>query len=570
MAAHRRLLACSIVLLLWTGGLQAKAEDRACRPWEPIEIVLSAERELAAPYVDGLPEGKPGYVEAVFRSESGKAKAAELRLSGFWDGGRTWRIRFAPPLCGTWSYRTQSTDAGLDGRSGRIVCNDWEEGELRANPTRRGFVRVAHHGPRAGRHFEYADGTPMLWIGDTWWNWTKRGIPFERFKRLADDRAEKGFSVGQLFFAGRGWKPASSLLDDACRQPDLEQIRKVEEMIRYANSKGITVWLNGWWASPNMGESIGEENLRRWCRYMAHRLGAYNVVWVLAGEYNMHDYGGLGLDFWKGLGRLIDAEDPYERLIGAHPTPPAWDGGAAAPQWSTAETMHAEPWLDYHQSQVGHGRWRNEMIPRVVADAYRRRPAKPIVVTEPWYEFLEGNPTAVDIRFGAWSAILSGAAGHTYGGGHVWRAHVPEAPAEEGPWPLEMGFERDTLDYPGATSIGFMARTLRAMRWWRLEPHPELLLENPSPYCAAVPGEEYVAFLRWGGAAKLDLRPSAGDDRLEFRWIDLSEERIRKTGEVAGGAIREFRPPESFPGVKHWKDWVLHVRKKRPRVVGGP
>ena len=39
---------------------------------------------------------------------------------------------------------------------------------------------------------------------------------------------------------------------------------------------------------------------------MVHRLGAYNVIRVLAGEYNMHDYGGLGLEFWQDLGRLSD------------------------------------------------------------------------------------------------------------------------------------------------------------------------------------------------------------------------------------------------------------------------
>ena len=76
-----------------------------------------------------------------------------------------------------------------------------------------------------------------------------------------------------------------------------------------------------------MRGSIGEEHIRRWCRYMVHRLGACNVIWVLAGEYNMHNYGGLDLDFWKDLGQLIDAEDPYDRIIGAHPTPPGWKGG---------------------------------------------------------------------------------------------------------------------------------------------------------------------------------------------------------------------------------------------------
>ena len=248
--------------------------------------------------------------------------------------------------------------------------------------------------------------------------------------------------------------------------------------------------------------------------------------------------------------------------IGAHPTPPGWKGGADAPQWSTAEAIHEEPWLDYNQSQTGHGRWRNELIPHIVTGSYERQPAKPIVVTEPWYEFVEGNPPAVDVRFGGWSAILSGAAGHSYGGGHVWRAHVPEAPASRGAWPLELTFDRDTLDYPGARSLSFMAKFLRGIDWWTLEPHPELVHGNPSRYCGAVPGRQYVVFLRWGGVVRVDLRPSSSEQQFEFRWIDLVDEQVKRTGEVSGGDIREFRPPEDYPGVEQYKDWVLYVVKR--------
>ncbi|MCR4412882.1 MAG: DUF4038 domain-containing protein [Thermoguttaceae bacterium] len=531
-------------------------------PWTVFEIELTAQRDLAEPYREGLPDAGPGHVKVVFRGESGEAQGRQIAIHGFWDGGRTWRARFAPPASGTWSYRSSSGDPGLDGKTGRFECVAWTAAEKEANPTRRGLVRVCRTGPRPGRYFEYADGTPMLWLGDTWWNWTKRGIPFERFQKLVDDRAAKGFNVGQLFFAGNGWGRESSLLDATFAKPDLERIRHVERMIEYANSKGITVWIHAWWTRADMGKRIGEENLRRWWRYVVHRLGAYHVIWVLAGEYNMYDYGGLGLAFWKDLGRLIDAEDPYERLLGAHPTPPGWQGGAAAPQWSTAEVVHDEPWLNYHQSQTGHGRWRNELIPTIVEAAYRKQPAKPIVVTEPWYEFIAGNPTAADIRFGAWSAVLSGAAGHSYGGGHVWRAHVPEAPASRGAWPMEMDFRTDTLDYPGAKAVSFMAKFLRQIAWWQLEPHPELVLENPSHYCAAVPGREYVAYLRWGGVAKLDLRPSSAQTPFEYRWIDLTEEKVKRTGTTGGGEIREFRPPEDYPGVEQSKDWILHVVRK--------
>jgi len=532
------------------------------RPWEVFELELTAQSETPVGYVEGLPDGGPGYVSVTFRGESGEALDQEYTLTGFWDGGQTWRVRFAPPAGGHWSYASHSSDAGLSGQTGGLDVSAWTDEEKQANPTRRGFVQVCQTGPRAGRYFQYADGTPMLWLGDTWWNWGKSRIPFERFQKLVDDRAAKGFNVGQLFFAANGWGRDSSLLDRTFTQPNLDRIRHLERMIAYANSKGMTVWVHGWWSRENMNERVGEEHMRRWTRYMVHRLSALNVVWVLAGEYNMHNYGGLGLDFWKQLGQLVSQEDPYGRIISAHPTPPGWDGGADSPQWSTAEVLHDQPWLSYNQSQVGHGRWRNEMIPLVVQAAYVRQPAKPIVVTEPWYEFIEGNPTAADVRFGGWSAVLSGAAGHSYGGGHVWLGHVPEAPERGGTWPLQLGFETDTLDYPGARSLSFMARFLRGIQWWSLDPHPELLLENPSPFCAAVPGREYVAFLRWGGVAKLDLRPSTPDDTFEYTWIDLTNEKPGRSRTIAGGEIRSFSPPEDYPGVEQYKDWILHVVRK--------
>jgi len=532
------------------------------RAWEAHEIELTSRQDLAKPYIDGLPDGGPAYVNVLFRHEGSKAAENEYRVAGFWDGGRAWRVRFSPPLPGTWTYRSTSNDPGLDGKTGRFRCVPWSEEQKAANPTRRGFVRVCRTGNRPGRYFEYADGTPMLWLGDTWWNWTKRAIPSHRFKTLVDDRAQKGFNVGQLFFPGNGWHRESSLLDETCTRPDLEHIRHVEKMIRYANAKGITVWVHGWWVEPKMRQRVAEVDMRRWCRYMVHRLGAYNVVWVLAGEYNKFNNGDLGLDFWKDLGRLIDREDPYDRIIGVHPAPPTWKGGADAPQWSTAEVLHDQPWLDYNQSQTGHGRWKNELTPWIVDPAYRRKPHKPIVVTEPWYEFTEGNPAAADIRFGGWSAILHGAAGHSYGGGHAWRAHVPESPEKKDIWPLEREFKRDTLDYPGAKSLSFMARFLRGIQWWKLEPRADLIHENPSRHCAAVAGREYVVFLRYGGSLKIDLRPSTPNDEFELTWIDLTDEKVKRTATIAGGAVRVIRPPEDFPMAEQHKDWVLHVVRK--------
>jgi hypothetical protein len=238
-----------------------------------------------------------------------------------------------------------------------------------------------------------------------------------------------------------------------------------------------------------------------------------------------------------------------------------WDGGAEAPQWSTAEAIHDQSWLDYNQSQTGHARWCNELVPGIITRAYNMKPAKPVVVTEPWYEFIEGNPTARDIRFGAWSAVMSGAAGQSYGGGHIWRVHLPERPTGTGSWPMDTNLETNTMLYPGAVSVGFMGKYLRKIEWWNLEPHPEIVIDNPSQYCLADPGKEYLFYLRYGGSVKIDLSDYPSSAKYNYEWTDLVNSGESKSGSISGGKVVEIKCPEDYPGTVNFKDWLLHVKR---------
>ncbi len=547
-----------ITILLNPATFNQVASQILLKTWDVYEITLDLKVAASNPYLEIVPDKTP-FLTARFTGTEGKASGKIVTVPGFWDGDRTWKIRFAPPAGGTWRYETYSSGKGLSGKKGIIKVSEWTEKEIDENPLRRGLITVNKSGERGGRYFTYSDGTPCLWIADTWWDWTNSRIKFESFKKLADTRAEQGFNIGQLFFAGNGWGKESSLLDPSFSNPKLEQIRKVEEMIRYANSKGITVWIHAWWSREGIDKSIGEDNIIRWWKYVIHRLHAYNVIWVIAGEYNMNNYGGFPLEFWNRLGKIIKDEDPCERILSAHPTPPMWSGGSDAPQWSTDEAIHSQPWVDYNQSQTGHARWCNELTPWIITNAYNKQPAKPVVVTEPWYEFIEGNPTAMDIRFGAWSAVMSGAAGHSYGGGHVWRVHLPERPTGVGSWPMDTSFAANTMLYPGAISVGYMGKFLRNLEWWKLEPHPELMLENPSPFCLADPGTEYLFYLRYGGSVKIDLTAYPASSEFTFSWTDLVNNSESKKGVISGGSITEIKCPEDYPGTVNFKDWVLHV-----------
>lgn len=529
--------------------------------WDVISFSFTSAKTYQNPYSEIPLKGEDDLLKVTFTGISGDAKGKSYILTGFWNGEREWRVNFAAPYTGVWTYTTSSRDRGLHGKKDQFEVVPWSEDEKKSNPTRHGFVRVKNDGPFSGHYFEYSDGKPFLWVGDTWWNWTKKEIYLETFKQLVDNRSKKGFNIGQLFVPGNGWGRTSSLLDETYTVLDTDHASKVEEMIKYANSKGITVWIHAWWSREDLPNNIGADKMQRWWRYLIHRFAAYNVIWVIAGEYNMHNNAGFSLDFWNNLGNMVKNEDPYERIVGIHNTPPFWQGGAEAPQWGTGFVLHQEPWLDYNQTQTGHGRYANEMIPFVISEEYERKPSKPIVVTEPWYEFIEGDPSGLDIRFAAWSAILSGAAGHTYGGGHVWLASVPEAPGGGGAWPYEEGFERTTHDYEGAVSMKHLATFFKDIEWWKMLPRPDLVKEYPQPFCLADPGKEYILYLRYGGVVKLEMDVEAASHSYLFKWYDPSSGEYYDERKVEGKEVLLFNCPESYPGTLELKDFVLHVKR---------
>ncbi|MGD0410994.1 MAG: DUF5060 domain-containing protein [Verrucomicrobiota bacterium] len=110
-----------------------------------------------------------------------KGPGFDKRCHGFWDGGDVFRVRVLATQPGQWSWRSGSSpeDPGLNDQRGSFTAVPWTEAEKAAVPTRRGFIQ-----PTANGHaFEYADGTPFLLLGDTWY-----AAATCRFQWYDDDR----------------------------------------------------------------------------------------------------------------------------------------------------------------------------------------------------------------------------------------------------------------------------------------------------------------------------------------------------------------------------------------------
>jgi hypothetical protein len=200
-----RQLLCVVTLLAVTGLAHARLLSGEAPVWQMQEITLEAARDYPNPYVD---------IDCWIELEGpGFAK----RIHGFWDGGRTFRVRFVATAPGEWRWRSGASvaDAGLTGGEGRFKAVAWSEGDLGANPNRRGFVRASAN----GHALEYADGTPFFLVGDTWlaastWRLPWRGaaaapnyIPAEgiSFEEAVDWRRRQGYNSVSFIAAFPNW-----------------------------------------------------------------------------------------------------------------------------------------------------------------------------------------------------------------------------------------------------------------------------------------------------------------------------------------------------------------------------
>ncbi|MBV8906723.1 MAG: DUF4038 domain-containing protein, partial [Acidobacteriia bacterium] len=352
-----------------------------------------------------------------FQHESG----AEREVGAFWDGGRTWEVRFRPDLPGRWTYRSEcAEDAALEGQDGVFECGTAETET--SNPLYRyGALRVAP----SGTYFEHADGTPFLWLGDTAWNGPLKSSAAD-WEEYLKDRAAKRFSVIQ--FVGSQWLAAAGDAEGRRAYNGGERIqidpvyfRRLDARMDAINRHGmaaapVIAWAAHWNKNAldlNPGTSLSHDQLVRLGRYFVARYGAHHVFWILAGD---GEYRGAAAQRWKKIGREIFPDG--QQLATMHPGGLSW----------VADEFADEPWFRFNGYQSAH--WRAKSMHWITQGepSYPRRKdaAMPHVDLEICYEAHEDFDlklpfSAADVRRAAWSTLLTGSpAGFTYGAHGVW------------------------------------------------------------------------------------------------------------------------------------------------------
>lgn len=465
------LLACS--LIEGQAGTTSSTEANV-----PIELTFRAQASHSDPF-NGVT------LDVLFRAPD----KSIARVPAFWDGSNTWKARYASSLAGTHYYQSECSDPhdqGLHHVSGEISVTPYSGNNLLY---KHGPVKIAAD----HRHFEYADGTPFFWLGDTWWMGLCHRLRFpDEFAELTSDRVSKGFTVIQIVaglypdmppFDSRGANEAGFPWQTNWSSVRPEYFQAADRRLKYLVDAGLTPCLVGAWGyfMPWMGV---EKAKQHW-RYLIARYGAYPMIWCAAGEANLPYYLAKGfpyddrkqVDQWSEVMRSIRETDPYHRPLSIHPT---GLGSLSARGCVTNSVL-----LDFDMLQTGHG-MQEVVFPTLntLRTSHRASPVMPVLDSEVCYEMLGDSIPAEVPRLMFWACMLSGAAGHTYGANGIWQCNRPGEPHGASPHGGTYGkiSWSDAMKLPGSTQLGWGKRFLEKLDWTHLSPRPAMAAWASAPH----------------------------------------------------------------------------------------
>jgi hypothetical protein len=519
----------------------------------------------AAAGSDGVDPLRQVQAAATFTAPSGRRHTAP----GFWDGGLTWRARFAPDETGRWQYTVTAA-----------VQADQCQEEARAAQTSGSFECVPYtgdnpfycHGPVRmapdRRRFVHADGTPWFYLADTVWNGPVLATPDEWDEYVRTRRAQ-GLTAAQ--YVTTQWRTAPDGGPDGPAYwgggtgGTLERVnpgffRRLDarlDALVDAGLAGVPVLL---WAirggenkEANPGNVLSVEDCALLARYQIARWHAHPVLWILNGDGK---YVGEEAERWRRIGRAVFAGwDPAARPPAmTHPGGQTWVGGE----------FKDEPWLDVVGYQSGHGdderawRW---IVAGPPATEWRGVTGKAVVNLESPYEdhvsyqSKQRHPASHVRRANYWSLMVTPTAGVTYGGHGVWGWDDGTAPPVAHPNTGVPKHWREALHLPGAAQMRHLRDAFAALPWWTLEPAQDLIRDQPGQadvlrYVTAARtagGEAAILYLAAGGELALDLASLAGN--LVATWVNPRDGTWVAGGPVENGAVT-VRAPDG-------EDWVL-------------
>jgi hypothetical protein len=561
------IVTCLLVLGLWTGANAPESLAKKPSPivkteqWKAAEITLTSTKSYSDPFKDVE-------ISATFIGPD----QTIITRPGYWDGGSTWKIRFAPTKPGMWTYRvtaSDSTDTGLHNQVGQVLSQKYK-GDLAIY--KHGFLKVSNN----GKYLSYADGTPFFYLGDSHWI-----LPHERFstsnapgvasqfKYMVDKRKDQGFTVYQ---SEPIWQPHGGIhtgadeektanLSDGFTADDLEGFRNLDRKFKYIADSGL-VHANAqvtWALDPAQYPIYTEDYMARIAKYWVARFGAYPAVWTIAQEIDKNMYGNYNeetMGKWYAVGQSLADNDAYE-----HPIMPHMEGTNST--LPASSSWASKPYHDGWAVQ-----WQGNLSGmRVAKEFWNASPSKPAVLYESGYDqFWTDSRGALGA---AYKAFQYGIYGYGYGAAGVWndiysKNGEPDDFGTASEMPDRYFWWYDGANLQTANQLTDFKRFYTALDWWKLVPRFNdgawaSFKDTTRSLLSSDGNNTYVVFFYNNDTATGTLKQMDNSVKYKAYWFDP------RTGlyYLIPETVKATSSSWCIPAKPNNDDWVLLLEKQK-------
>ncbi|MEK6756578.1 MAG: DUF4038 domain-containing protein [Bacteroidota bacterium] len=487
-----------------------------------------------------------------------------INVGGFWDGDSTYRVRFALPAEGNWSYSVTCSDTN-NTRLHRVRGQVHVKKYSGPNPFySKGWLKVSGN----GRYLTYGDGEPFFYLGDTAWELTWKSREPEVLSYLAA-RKGKGFNALQIvvmshqFFYENGVRNrygADFFLHNDRSTPNPRYFDYLDRIVQAANDSGFVVALAPLWAammeyyaSRTTSNTLTVDQALGLARYVGARYAGSNVLWIIGGDNKYESI--ERSNFWSQFARTLKKASGGSHLATVHPK---------AYSASFDYFDNSESWLDFHMYQSSHVAG-GDFTWRAGLKGYYGRSTKPLLNGEAAYEDIPSNlwqpgDTAhiqtfriqpVHVRQASYESLLSGAlVGITYGANGIWQWNTPELPGTHLP-----RFAADQAQkFPGSSNMTVLKDIMLKIPWINVVPSQNLLVDFSSQenFVPIASTDDRIITYVPHHTSWIALRTFPQAHLAHCFWINPSTGDSSASQQI-GGPLR-FVPPDT-------SDWLLMIQK---------
>ncbi len=271
-----------------------------------------------------------------------------IAVNGFYFDNNTWKVRFAPPQTGNWTYNISfiTPDKGTYTAKGSFVCVPSDtKGFLKRHPTNP-FRLV------------YADGSLFngLAFEDCVYDFNGNGYPLDDFgfdgghltstytgTYIKLDPYMKAYGANGAGFNLYRWTTDNcsfrlwSSITTTGNAYNVNEGKWGDTLVRSLRSNNVRIWLTFFnhpiLSNINGSTPLEDAALKKFINYVVARYGAYTDIWELFNESTASDY------YVNLITNYVRSIDPYNRMISiSDPQPKNPNIDIIAPHWYQKES----------------------------------------------------------------------------------------------------------------------------------------------------------------------------------------------------------------------------------------